>query len=726
MTSPILFLLILLSIALLPTWRGSPRLCAEEQGGPAAAHQKENRLAKSASPYLRSARFQPIDWHEYGKEAFALAKRLDRPILLDIGAVWCHWCHVMDEETYEDPEVAELINKYFVAVKVDMDERPDIDRWYQTAVSALTGHGGWPLTAFLTPDGKVFFGGTYFPAESKWGREGLKSLLPKIAKVYKEQTEELQAQAEQHYQYVLGMESTGLKAGELSSGLLDAIAKGIAEDFDRDFGGFGTGAKFPSEAGIEFALWRAFVKKDAEPLTGDLALKTLDATAEGGIRDHIRGGFFRYAVDREWRVPHFEKMPYVNSGMLRNFVHAYAATGSGVYKGVVEEIVDYITREASDSELGGFYASQDADVGRGDDGDYYTWTPAEVDAVLTPLEAKAIKYYYEIEAQGEMHHNPAKNVPRISVTLEEVAKELNVTVEEVSSVLSNGRKKLLESRNASPTPFVDRNKYSSWNGMMISAYLEVYKFLGRDDIRDFALKGLDLLLANSYEMGKGVFRTYYEGEARIPGYLDDNIWMSLACLDAYEVSGERRYLEATEDIINYCLENFWDDEQGGFFDTAHAQRVFVRKPFEDTPTPAANAVAAMVLDRLYYITYKDEYREGAERTLKAYAASAKESGHFASAYALALAYHINIPPHAVIIGKKDAPDTLRLLMAALGTYRPGKIVTVHDPTEEAQLPYPASADGKAVAYVCVPLGYCAPPTREEAKVVELLKTLGIE
>ena len=715
---------ILLSVVIAGGLNGVMPLYAEVQGRPAPVQQEENRLAESASPYLRSARFQAIDWHEYGEEAFALAKKLDLPILLDIGAIWCHWCHVMDEETYEDPEVAGLINKYFVAIKVDMDERPDIDRWYQTAVSAITGQGGWPLTAFLTPDGKVFFAGTYFPADDKLGLTGLKSLLPRIANHYREHKDAVLAQAEQYHQFALVQKDAGLRAGEPSPGLLDAIAGRITGEFDGDFGGFGTGAKFPSETGVEFALWRAFVNGDAG-LRG-LALKTLDAMTEGGIRDHIRGGFFRYTMDREWRVPHFEKMSYVNSGILRNLVHAYAATGSEAYKEAAEETLDYINREASDSRFGGFYASQDADAGRGDDGDYYTWTAAEVDAALTSLEAGAIKYYYGIEAQGEMQHNPARNVLRISATPEDVAGELNIPAKEVYSVIDNGRRKLFESRNASPAPFVDRNKYSSQNGMMISAYLEAYKFLGRDDIRDYALRGLDFLLMNSYRRGGGVFHTYYQAEARAPGFLDDNIQMSMACLNAYEVTGYRFYLGVAEDIMKFCLDNFWDNEGGGFFDTAHARDNFARKSYKDVPTPAPNAVAVMVLDRLYYMTREDEYRESSERTLRAFAGSAEASSHFASTYALALAYHINPPPHAVIIGKMDAPDTLLLLGSALAAYRPGKIVTLHDPADVSELPYPASSDGTAVAYVCIPLSYCAPPTHEEARVAELLKTLGVE
>ncbi len=726
--------LVLLSVLALAGRDGVPGVYADEPGSPAPGlkqgdlNHKENRLALSASPYLRSARFQLIDWHEYGEEAFALARRLDRPILLDIGAIWCHWCHVMDEETYADPEVARLINEYFVAIKVDMDQMPDIDRWYQNAVMAISGHGGWPLTAFLTPDGKVFFGGTYFPAEDKWGRKGFRSLLPSIATLYREGKDELLTQAEEMSRLVLAQQQAGLKAGELSPELLDSMTRHIAEDFDLDFGGFGTGTKFPSESGVEFALWRGFSGENAGLLAR--ALQTVDAMAEGGIRDHIRGGFFRYAMDREWRVPHFEKMSYVNSGMLINFVHAYAATGNAAYKDIVEDILDYIDREASDGRLGGFYASQDADVGRGDDGDFYTWTPAEVDAALSPLEAKVIKRYYGIEVLGEMRHNRAKNVPRISAAPEEIAGELGMPTEEVITLINGGREEMRESRGSSTAtaPFVDKSKYSSRNGMMISAFLEVYKFTGREDIKKKALKSLDFLLANSYGRGEGVLHATYPGGERVPGFLDDNVQMSMACLDAYEVSGYRFYLEAAEDIMGYCLNNFWDEGEGGFFDTALAHRRFARKPFEDVPTPGANAVAAMVLDRLFYMTGRDEYRERAGQTLRVYAGSAGKSGHFASTYALALGYHITPPPHAAVIGRKDDPDTWRLLKAALGTYRPGKIVTLHDPIEEEDddLPYPPSADGTPVAYVCIPLEYCAPPTPEASKVSELLQTLGIE
>lgn len=682
--------------------------------------KKENRLAKARSPYLQSAKNQQIDWYEYGEEAFKKAKELGRPILLDIGAIWCHWCHVMDGETYENPEVAQLINQLFVAIKVDRDERPDIDRKYQEAVSALTGHGGWPLTAFLTPEGKVFYGGTYFPPENRWGREGMKNLLSRIAKLYKEKKEDLLAMAEQHHQELLTMGRP--EPGELSQELLEGIASAILAVGDKEHGGFGRVSKFPSISAVKYILARGTTKKDKEAM--DLAIKTLDGMAKGGIRDHIRGGFFRYTVDPEWHIPHFEKMSYVQAGMIENYIHGYVTTGNELYKEIVLEVLDYIRREASDQERGGFYASQDADIGRGDDGDYYTWTPEEIEKVLDPLESRAIKDYYGIEAQGEMEHNPAKNVLRIEMDNETLVRDLGIPAGEVPHLLRIARDKLRKARDNPPIPYVDKSKYTNWNAMMISAWLEAYKFLGDTAIRDFALKGLDFLLTNSYKEGQCFFHVYQEGEARISGLLEDNVLMARACLDAYEVSGHERYLQTARTTMDYCISLFWDPEGGGFFDLPTATEEIKRKPFEDIPTPAANPVAAMVLDRLYYITHEARYYEKAQKTLQLFAGSAVNSGHFASSYALALDYHLNPPSYAVIIGKTDDPETNRLLGAALATYRPEKIVTVHDPSKEGLLPYPPSPEGKPIVYVCIPLRTCAPPTAEVEKMQALLKTLG--
>ena len=684
---------------------------------------KENRLAQAKSPYLLSARNQLIDWYEFGEESLQKARELDRPILLDIGAIWCHWCHVMDEETYADPEVAQLLNQLFVAIKVDRDERPDIDRRYQEAVSALTGNGGWPLTAFLTPEGKVFYGGTYFPPEDKWGKEGMKTLLPRIARLYGENKEDVLVMAEKHYQELLTVGRP--RPDRLSQELLEGIASVILAEGDLEHGGFGTVSKFPSVAAVKFALYRGAVKKDEGFLT--LALKTLDGMARGGIRDHIRGGFFRYTVDPEWRVPHFEKMSYVQAGMLENYIHGYAATGSNLYKEVVLEVLDYVRREASDQEHGGFYASQDADIGSGDDGDYYTWTPEEVEKVLDPLESGAIKTFYGISAsggQGEMKHDPTRKVPRITMGIETLAKELGIPPDEVTHLLQTAREKLKKARDNPPVPFVDKNKYTHWNGMMVSAWFEAYKFLGDTNVRDFALKTLDFLLAKSYKEGQGFFHTYQGGEARITGLLEDNVQMASACLDAYEVSGEGRYLQDAQSIVDHCIREFWDPEEGGFFDLPSATKEIRRKPFEDVPTPAANPTMAMVLDRLYYITHEARYYDKAQKTLQAFAGSALESGYFAASYALAMDYHLNPPAYAVIIGKKADPGTRALQEAALATYRPGKIVTVHDPGEEGLLPYPPSPEGRPVVYVCIPLKTCAPPTNDVEKIQALLKSLG--
>ncbi len=694
----------------------SPVLAGEDILVP---QEKENRLAKAKSPYLLSAKYHKVDWYEYGDEAFKKAKELDKPILLDIGAIWCHWCHVMDEETYENPEVVQLINQFFIAVKVDRDERPDIDRKYQDAISAITGHGGWPLTVFLTPEGKVFYGGTYFPPEDQGDREGMKTLLPRLAQLYGERKEEILVMSERLHQELQTMSKP--QQGELSRELLQGITNTLLAEGDKQHGGFGTVSKFPSASAITYLLNTGATKRDGEAL--QLALKTLDSMAAGGIRDHIRGGFFRYTIDPGWRIPHFEKMSYVQAEMIENYVHAYAVTGNELYKRVALEVLDYVRMEASDQDQGGFYASQDADVDKGDDGDYYTWTSKEVEKVLDPLEAKAIKAFYEIESEGEMEHNPAKNVLRIVMEDETLAEILGIPSGEIPHLLQVAREKMKKSRDSLPGPYIDNNKYTNWNGMMISAWFEAYKFLGDVTLKDFALKSLDFLLDKSYSEGLGFFHTYRDGEARITGFLEDNVQLAKACLDAHEVSGQKKYLDMACTIMDYCMLEFWDRADGGFFDLPATVRDIERKPFEDVPTPAANAIAAMVLDRLYYITHEARYYDRAQRTLQAFAGSATGLGYFVASYATALDYHLSPPVYAVIIGRKNNPETEKLHESALATYRPNKIVTVHDPSEEGFLPYPPSPEGKTIVYVCIPLKMCAPPTTEVEEMQELLRTL---
>lgn len=696
-----------------------------------------NQLASAASPYLREAALQPVHWLPWGEDAFKRARAEDKPILLDIGAVWCHWCHVMDVESYENPEIASLINRYFVAVKVDMDERPDIDRRYQQAVQAISGSGGWPLTAFLTPEGKVFFGGTYFPPDDRGGRPGLKNLLPKIAEVYKARKEEVLASAEQISAGLKKFAEDSIREGEVSDQLVAAIVNNMAQRFDAANGGFGDGVKFPAGSAIELALATAYLDQDPKMLK--IVTTTLDAMAHGGVYDQIGGGFFRYATDPQWRVPHFEKMNYDNAELLVNYLHAYQATGKVLYKDIARGIMRYLDTVLSDQANGGFYAHQDADMTREDDGDYYTWTVQEVKNALPDDEAQVVLRYYGIQPRGEMRENPAKNVLFIATTPDIIAQELKMPVEKVRQLIERGKQRLLEARFARKTPLVDRTVYADRNGMLISAYLEAWQVLGEEQAKSFALKSLERLLREAYQEGQGMYHATFEGRARLHGLLNDQVQMANALLDAFEVTTEPRYLRVAKELMNYAITHLWDAQDGGFFDrapTAKALAALERpfKDFEDNPTSSPNGVAAAVLDRLAYLTNDEQYEQKALQTMQVFAGSAKGYGHFVAAYALAVHYHLNRSAQAVIIGNKSHPMVQQLWESALTTYRPGKMVALYDPTDlslEDLPPAVAGAvkvfgvQGEPKAYVCAG-STCAPPTGDPAEVISLVKSYGLE
>jgi len=693
-----------------------------------------NRLATSSSPYLKEAATQPVHWQPWGEEAFQLAKEMDRPILLDIGAVWCHWCHVMDEETYGNPEVVKLINDHFVPIKVDRDERPDIDARYQTQVQALAGYGGWPLTVFMTQEGKVFYGGgTFFP-DDRYGRPGFRGLLPKIFAVYREQKEKVLENAEGLHQAVAKYEAGLTQAGDLKASLIQNTQLALLRRFDEASGGFGGAPKFPVAGTIRLALKGFFDTGDLKLL--QVATRTLDAMAKGGMHDQLGGGFHRYATDREWRVPHFEKMLNDQAQLLKDYLAAYQATGNTRYREVAEGIIRYVQGSLSHQSRGGFYAHQDADMGRKDDGDYYTWTEAEIRQALPKEQAEVLLRYFDIGPEGEMQENPARNVLWIARTPEEIAQALAMPVARVEPLIVKGKGDLLKIRRQRETPFVDRTILSDRNGMMVSAYLEAYKVLGREELKDFALKSLDFLLDHAYVPGKGMVHAYADGKPTVPGFLQDQVQVAAALLDAFEVSGEVRYLAAARDIMDYAVQTFWD-ESGGFFDTPHQPGALGvlelrSKPFQDGDTPAANPAAAEVLGRLFYLTNHRPYQERARETLRVFAGVGLRRGIQGATYALALDLYLYPPAHAVIVGTRAAPETQGLWRAALRAYRPGKIVAAYDPVEvkiESLPPAVAAAvrigqhDRKAKAYICVGPA-CSLPTEDPEEVAKLVRTFG--
>ena len=638
-----------------------------------------NTLTRARSSYLRSAMHQPIHWQEWGPEAFAQATREDKPVLLDIGAVWCHWCHVMDRESYEDETLAPLINEHFVAVKVDRDERPDVDSRYQAAVQAISGQGGWPLTAVLTPDGRPFFGGTYFPRHDRYGRPGIERLLLTMSDVWKSKREEALESAGSIIAAIEHGEAFAGRGGSLSPAITDKLVQSAIVQFDPHNGGFGVQPKFPHPAALDLLLDAATRKGNAK--AREVALVTLTKMADGGIYDHVGGGFHRYSVDERWVVPHFEKMLYDNAGLLANYVHAWQSFPYPVFSTVVRESVAWMDGWLTDRQNGGFYGSQDADMTLDDDGDYFTWTRAEAAEVLSPDELEVAATYYDIGDLGDMHHNPAKNVLHVKRPIEPVAKELKREPTEVVGLLASARAKLATTRAARPTPYVDRTIYTGWNAMAISAYLQASSTLQAVGTREFATRTLDRILNEAWSDKDGLAHVVAyaaaEGGPRIPGVLDDYALLVHACLDAWEHTLELRYYQAAEMLAARMQRDFYDATGGGFFDTAADPKTIGalsarRKPLQDTPTPAGNPTAAAALLRLEALNGDAKLRDAAEDTLEAFAGIVEHFGLYAGSYGLALERFLTPPQQVIVVGEDDLADELE--SAARSGYAVNKTV----------------------------------------------------
>jgi len=694
--------------------------------------KSEGRLARSASPYLRSATHQPVEWYEWGDDAFSRARSEDKPILLDVGAVWCHWCHVIDRESYENEQLAAIINRLFVPVKVDRDERPDVDARYQAAISTISGQGGWPLTGFLLPDGRPFFGGTYFPPEDAMGRPGFRRILEAVADAFHNRRGDVEEAASRLAEAVAKAETFTGSRGELDARIVDSQIESIVGLFDSRNGGFGRSPKFPHTSAIDLLLERYQSGGGLHLL--EIAAMTLSKMGAGGVYDQIGGGFHRYSVDERWCVPHFEKMSYDNSELLKNFLHGYQVAREPQFREIAEGIIDWTNAVLSDQERGGFYASQDADQTLDDDGDYFTWTQQEVRAVLAPEEARVIELAYDVEARGEMHHNPAKNVLWIARQPGEVAATLGMDEASVRLTLAKARGKLLAARAARPTPFIDTTHYVAWNAMYVSAYLEAASVLGGEKgaaCRAFALKTLDRILGEAWSEDHGF--AHRVGGARLDGSLDDQVFTGMALLDAYQATLDRKYFDAARRAADVALAEYFDAEGGGFFDRATSAAPMGgldvrRKPLQDSPTPGANPVAAIFMDRLYAYTGEARYRESAEATLEAFAGIAPQFGLHASTYGLAATLHARQPMEIVITGNTGDPQAAALEQAANSVYRFGKAVlrVTSERIRSTETLPPALAEtlphlraDVAQALVCVG-ATCRPPVSDPAALIALL------
>lgn len=680
---------------------------------------------------------QPIRWFEWGPEAFATAKRENKPILLDIGAVWCHWCHVMDRESYDDPQVAQIVNDNFVAIKVDRDERPDIDSRYQAAIAAMTGQGGWPLTGFLTPDGKPFFGGTYFPPVDGYGRPSFKRVLLSLTQAFKEKRGDVDEQADTVMRMVSQSETfAGRERESVSPQIVDHIIGSAQSMFDQRNGGFGSAPKFPHSSAMDLLLHR--YARTGDPDVGKIILTTLEKMARGGIYDQLAGGFHRYSVDERWIVPHFEKMSYDNSELLKNYVHAYQATGVPFFAAVAKDIIRWVDEWLSDRERGGFYASQDADYSMDDDGDYFTWTQAEARAVLSPEEAAVAEAYYDIGEVGDMHHNHEKNVLFIKTPVEEIAVRTGMQGDRVSALLDSAKEKLYAARLKRPTPYVDKTVYVNWNGLLISAYLQASTVLGMESARDFALKSLDRVLSEAWNPQTGLKHviSYSDPTAEhrdTPAFLDDYSFTGLAALDAYEATGNAKYFDAARAIADYMIEHFYDENAGGFLDAPKSSSgedalgalSAQRKPYQDSPTPSGNSSAAILLLKLHAFTNVASYREKAQKTLQVFAGLAEQVGIFAGTYGIAAVWLTRPHTQVVVIGTDQRAQ--ELYAAALAPFALNKSVIRLRSADEKLPPalaetvpnLPSVKEGKSVAVVCSNFT-CMPPVTDPDQLAATL------
>ena len=695
----------------------------------------ENRLKHSASPYLRSAAHQPIDWHEWGEDAFRAARSADKPILLDIGAVWCHWCHVIDRESYENPAIAEIINEHFIPVKVDRDERPDVDSRYQSAINAISGQGGWPLTGFLLPDGKPFFGGTYFPPEDQQGRPGFRRILLAVADAYKNKRQDLVNTSEALAEAVAKAEAfTGARA-EFDLSVVDSQISSMTQLFDIRHGGFGKAPKFPHASAVDLLFER--YRQTAEKHILAMAETTLEKMAKGGVYDQLGGGFHRYSVDERWLVPHFEKMSYDNSELLKNFVHAAQASEKhdweASFSDTAEGIILWVNQVLSDQENGGFYASQDADYSLDDDGDYFTWSLDEVRAVLTPEESRVIELYYDVEPHGEMHHNPAKNVLWIARGFEEIGKILGKNPHDIVTIKCQAEDKMRAARAARPTPFIDKTMYVAWNAMFVSAFLEASRVVRNNEIeqiaRAFALKTIDRILREAWSEEYGF--AHRIGGPALRGSLDDQVFGVQAILDAYEATLDAKYFRAAQRAMDLAIDKYGDTQNGGFFDRASDAPAMGglevrRKPFQDSPTPSANSVAAMALTRMHAYTDNAKYYEWARKTLEAFAGVAPQYGLFAATYGLAAILFANHPTQVVITGAAGDEQAAQLERAANDVFRFGKAVLRVTPSTALEfLPaalrqtLPHLPKDQSLALVCSG-NSCLPPTSDPGELKRLL------
>ena len=683
-----------------------------------AEHKHTNRLADETSPYLLQHAHNPVDWHPWGEEALERSKREDRPILLSIGYSACHWCHVMERESFENEEIARQMNEQFVNIKVDREERPDLDQIYMSAVQMMTRHGGWPLTVFLTPDLVPFYGGTYFPPEDRQQMPGFPRILSAVSEAYRTRPEEVRQSAWEILSELRRMSVAQESSEVINTQLLDNAYRGLARSYDPRFGGFGGAPKFPSSMNLDFLL-RAY-KRTGDARALEMATHSCRMMAEGGMYDQLGGGFHRYSTDARWLVPHFEKMLYDNALLTRLYLHTYQATGEGFFRRVAEETLGYVEREMLDGS-GAFYSTQDADS-EGVEGKFFVWDMEEVESLLGPEDARLFCAFYDVTAGGNFEES---NILHVGRPAEEVARELNVSAERLAEAVERGRGRLFTERERRVKPGRDEKVITAWNGLMLEAYAEASAVLERDDYREIAERNAQFILDTLVKDGL-LLHVYKDGRAKHVGFLDDYAFVVSGLVTLYETTGRLDWLRSAVSLTDKMIEEFWDEEGGGFFYNGRSgEQLIVRsKDYFDNATPSGNSVAAEALLRLSVLTGNEDYRRKAVNVLRL-VRDAVERYPSAFGYALgAMDFYLSTPREIVVLG--EAEQARPLLREVWTRYLPNKVVVVSSGVDEAAaalvplLQGRTAQGGRATAYVCENYT-CLRPVNTAAELAALLE-----
>jgi uncharacterized protein YyaL (SSP411 family) len=668
-----------------------------------------NHLQNETSPYLLQHVDNPVDWYPWGEEAMRLANEQDKPILLSIGYAACHWCHVMAHESFEDEATAAQMNAEFINVKVDREERPDIDSIYMQAVNAMVGRGGWPMTVFLTPDGKPFYAGTYFPDEPRHGMPSFRQILTGVTQAWQRDRENVVGSASEVAEQLQALSGVGFEEQPLDKEILRSALGGLGQRFDATWGGFGEAPKFPQPMTIEFLLRESLRGEGDHAL--EMAEVTLKKMAEGGMYDQIGGGFARYSVDHRWLVPHFEKMLYDNAQLARVYLHAWQVTGNDFYRRITQETLDYVLREMR-HEDGGFYSSQDADS-EGVEGKFYVWSAAQIREALGE-DADTFMRIYGVSDEGNWEGH---NILNLHVDPTGLAAQLNVDAEDLDTRMTEARAKLYALRSKRIWPGLDDKILTSWNGLMLAAFAEAGQALGRPDYIDAAQSNADFLHRTMRGDSGRLLRTWKAGsDAKYNAYLEDYAFLVDGLLALYEATFETRWVDWARELAELMLAHFRDSKNGGFFDTSndHEQLIHRPKDLQDNAVPSGNSMAAGALMRLSLLTGNGEYRQAAEK-------STATMSKFMSQYPSGFGQWLNVasfilgePREIALVGshKELAP----LLEVVRDGYRPFQVVAAGSGDEPAPLPLLENrprVDGKGTAYVCRQFLCQAPVTKPQ-------------